>query len=79
MTTSEDRLHSANARLARQRTWIEEHGNDRAGYVARWGSSSALIDERRGDGGEKIYEADLAALHEIEAEIRSILGVKRGG
>lgn len=57
-------------KVADQRRWIEDHGGDRLGYVARYGS---MNDERRiGDGGELIYEADLARLREFEDRLLAL-------
>ena len=50
--------------VARERSWIEEHGGDLAGYVQRYGSKDDP--EHYGDGGEAIYKADLAKLRELE-------------
>ena len=58
MTTNKqvDRWH----RIAEQEEWIEEHGSDLAGYIARYGSERDAI--HYGSGGEAIYAADLAQL-----------------
>jgi len=45
-----NRLH----RIAEQEEWIEDHGGDLAGYIARY--------EGHGNGGAAIYAADLAQL-----------------
>jgi len=50
-----NRLH----RIAEQEEWIEEHGGDLAGYIARY--------EGHGNGGAAIYAADLARLAFIVA------------
>jgi len=57
MTTSKqvDRWH----RIAEQEEWIEDHGSDLAGYLARY--------EGHGNGGAAIYAADLARLASIVA------------
>ena len=47
-------------RIAEQEEWIEEHGSDLAGYIARYGSERDAI--HYGSGGEAIYAADLAQL-----------------
>lgn len=60
--------------VADQRRWINEHGRDLAGYVARYGDSAAQPGRveaggRYGNGGQAIYEADMAALHEYEQRL----------
>lgn len=47
--------------IKEQRDWIREHGGHRSGYVARYGSKKDPV--HYGDGGELIYEADLAQLN----------------
>lgn len=53
--------------VAEQRRWIEQHGGDRAGYVARYGRASDPL--HYGEGGEAIYEADRAELVIREREL----------
>lgn len=50
----------ADARLRRERQWMEEHGSTLTSYVVRYGS--ARDPEHYGDGGEAIYAADQAVL-----------------
>ncbi len=50
--------------ITEQRQWIEEHGGDLAGYVARYGSRDDA--NHYGDGGEAIYQADIDALADFE-------------
>lgn len=50
--------------IAEQRDWIAEHGGSLAGYVQRYGSKDDP--KHYGDGGELIYEADVAALRRLE-------------
>ena len=50
-----------------QERWIEGHGCDRAGYIARYGASNDP--NRYGDGGAAIYEADVGELRRIEAAL----------
>lgn len=50
-------------RIDEQKRWIEEHGGDLAGYIARYGSKDDP--DHYGDGGEAIYAADKAALDEL--------------
>lgn len=52
--------------IAEQEQWIREHGGDKAGYVARYGSMNDEI--HSGDGGELIYEADLGQLNALKAK-----------
>lgn len=47
--------------ISEQRKWIQEHGNNRHGYVLRYGSAKDEV--HYGEGGEAIYEADLAHLN----------------
>lgn len=62
-------------RLAMERQWMADHGTTRYAYRERYGLSTD--EDHYGDGGDAIYEADLAALNhaqdallEIEARIR---------
>jgi hypothetical protein len=70
--TKEDRIAKARARVNEQRAWIQEHGQDLVGYIARYGSSSAPLEERHGDGGERIYEADKAELDKLLRELEAL-------
>ena len=54
-----------------QARWIDEHGGDLAGYVARYGSSGDP--KHYGDGGEAIFAADYNALLDLVA-----CGMRRG-
>jgi hypothetical protein len=56
------RLQAAQQRVQAQLRWISEHGGDRAGYIALYGS--ATDHDRTGDGGEAIYTADRAVLED---------------
>ena len=67
-----DRIAKARARVAEQRRWIEEHGGDLGGYLARYGSKYGPEDERQGDGGEAIYAADRAELETCIAELQAL-------
>jgi hypothetical protein len=51
------------AEIAKQRKWIDEHGSNAAGYVARYATSAEP------DRGEAIYAADVGALRELEREL----------
>lgn len=72
--SKQDRIAKARARVAEQRHWIEEHGQDHAGYVTRYGSSSAPLEERQGDGGDRIYAADKA---ELDARVAELVALTR--
>jgi len=50
-------------RLAAQLRWVEEHGGDEAGYVARYGAGGQP--DCFGSGGEAIFAADQAALKNL--------------
>jgi len=50
--------------IAQQKKWIKEHGGDAAGYIKTYGST--WDPNHTGDGGELIYEADLAELRRLE-------------
>lgn len=66
-----ERLERALAELGHQRQWMKDHGGTRFRYVLRYGSGRAP--EPYGEGGEAIYEADLAALRRAEEAVRKIL------
>ena len=54
----------------RQRKWVDDHGRNRAGYVARYGGY--------GNGGSAIYDADKAELDNAEKkglEAQKLLGL----
>lgn len=72
-TTRKTELESALYWYDQQKKWVEDHGGSRAAYILRYGS--AQDPERYGDGGEAIYEADIAALE--RAEIRAQHAVVR--
>jgi hypothetical protein len=78
MTIATERAKLQQA-IADQRRWIEDHGNDRAGYVARYGPASGdptkPISEggRYGDGGEVIYAADVAELRRLTEQDARLL------
>jgi len=50
-----------------QEQWIQQHGGDRGGYIARYGSVNDP--DHYGDGGELIYAADVQRLREAEAHL----------
>jgi hypothetical protein len=56
--------------IAEQRKWIEEHGGDLAGYVARYGRA----DDPKRHGGEAIYAADTDALKELLDRLKALHG-----
>ena len=47
----------------RQRKWVDDHGCNRAGYVARYGGY--------GNGGSAIFDADKAELDNAEKKAES--------
>lgn len=59
-------------KVREQRKWIEEHGGNLSGYIARYGSK--YDSSHYGDGGEDIYAADLAYLRELEEYLESVGG-----
>ena len=64
-------------KIAAQRRWIEEHGGDRAGYIARYGQGEGQL----GDGGSAIYAADKAELQGLlnrDAHLLAVQNTKRG-
>jgi hypothetical protein len=50
--------------MAEQEDWIRDHGGDLAGYVKRYGSKDDP--NHFGDGGEAIFEADVAAFVRLQ-------------
>ena len=75
--TLADHIAKASQRVAEQRRWIEDHGGSRAGYIARYGDSNAPLEERQGDGGQRIHEADEAELRKLEAELAALQAKRR--
>lgn len=59
-------------KIAQQRRWIEEHGTDRAGYIARYGQAG-IKEPVLGGGGSAIYAADKAELDRLLAEDARLL------
>jgi hypothetical protein len=53
------------AAMMDQLKWVADHGNDLAGYMARYGSK--LDPDHYGNGGEAIYAADMAELRKCQA------------
>ena len=51
--------------IGEQQNWIEEHGSTLPGYVERYGSADDP--QHYGNGGEAIYEADVAELRRLES------------
>lgn len=67
-------------RIREQRRWIEEHGGDRAGYIARYGPHPAIrAGNVYGDGGAAIYIADKAELDRLLAEDARLLSRQNRG
>lgn len=70
MTEREMWVNAINA-VAEQEDWIEDHGGDIAGYVARYGS---IIDKQHhGNGGEAIYAADMVRLSTLVIRANKLL------
>lgn len=67
------RILQARTRVAEQLLWVEEHGRNLHGYISRYGDSDAPPEQRLGDGGQRIYEADRAELHERQAALDALL------
>jgi hypothetical protein len=65
VTTKQERIRE---QIRLQRLWIEQHGRNLSGYVARYGSADDP--DHYGDGGELIYEADMKHLRELEARLK---------
>ena len=58
-----------NKAIEEQREWIEEHGGNLVGYIARYGDPNIQTHdgkEKFGEGGTAIYNADVMALHFLE-------------
>jgi len=53
--------------IAEQRRWLDEHGGDAHGYIARYGNPG--LPHCYGDGGSAIYHADQGALVRLEREL----------
>jgi hypothetical protein len=67
-------------RIHEQRRWIEDHGGDRAGYIARYGPHPAIrAGNVYGDGGAAIYAADKAELDRLLAEDARLLSRQNRG
>ena len=52
-----------------QRLWIASRGGSEAAYVALYGNPGVSCSDGRnmyGEGGTKIYNADIAELHRLE-------------
>lgn len=70
-----ERVQNARGRVLAQLLWIEQHGSDRMGYVARYGAADDP--NRYGDGGEAIYVADQAELAVRQAALDAAIGKRR--
>ena len=75
MATAKKKGDTIYDRIARQREWIRDHGGDRAGYVAHYGDPDTPVlmpngvsTGFHGDGGTKIYEADMDALRAMVSQ-----------
>lgn len=52
--------------------WIEQCGNDQAGYIANYGDPGCSRADGRpmaGEGGTAIFKADMAELHRIQKRL----------
>lgn len=67
MTNTSKRLQRLLTDVADQRKFIEQNGGSLAGYVRNYGSANDA--EHYGDGGEAIYDADIAYLRRLESEL----------
>lgn len=54
--------------IVEQLVWIETHGATLAGYIKNYGAEK--YPDHFGDGGEAIYDADVAELHRLYQEYR---------
>ena len=63
--------------LVRQYKWFDDRGGCKAAYVERYGS----VDDpdHYGDGGEAIYEADVAALRQAHCAYMKASGAYNRG
>jgi hypothetical protein len=68
------RIERLEMRIREERHWIDQHGGNLAGYIARYGSKDDA--DHLGDGGELIYRADAAALSRCESEYEALTGRK---
>jgi|TARA_Y100000310_G_C20629598_1_gene787889 hypothetical protein len=55
-------------RIEREEKWIEEHGSDLAGYIARYGDPG-VTERWFGDGGTLIFEADTNSLKDLRHQL----------
>lgn len=53
-----------------QKKWIDDHGGNLAGYIARYGIKGTI--HCFGDGGEAIYKADSEALRKYEDQLKKL-------
>lgn len=71
------RRERAVARYGIEKKWMEEHGDNEAAYILRYGSKNDP--EHYGDGGEAIYAADKAVFDRAEAEALAAIAATRQG
>jgi hypothetical protein len=67
-------LGRAYRRLNEEREWMKQCGGNLAGYIIKYGSKNDP--EHHGDGGEAIYEADLAKVRQYEEEVAALADEK---
>jgi len=58
------------AQIAQQRRWIMQCGATRSGYRQRYGIAG--VGEWTGDGGDAIYNADIAELARLQEALRQV-------
>lgn len=70
-------IQRARLRVAEQLVWVENHGSTEAGYIQRYGNSDLPFDEVAnpiyGDGGQRIYAADMADLASRQEALDALL------
>lgn len=63
-------LKKEHAKVKSQELWIDERGGTLQGYIETYGSQNDP--EHYGDGGEKIYQADLNALYVFVEKVMTL-------
>ena len=69
MTTKQRRAFLLQ-QIGEQRNWIARCGLTLGGYVKNYGSKDDP--EHSGEGGEAIYQADMAALRQLESDLAAL-------
>jgi hypothetical protein len=75
MTKLDKLIDSAYRALREQRKWMVFCGDNRAGYIIRYGSRYDPI--HSGDGGEAIYAADHGELKRCEDNLMALVARAR--